>query len=85
LSAIAKEENFNITYVLMTKNSSKRSIKISHHFHVSFSLFSADIGMLVQLTVTPLMLFIGTGRSTIEAQKMAAFVALSYIKLLLDK
>jgi len=41
--------------------------------------------MLVQLSTTPLMIFNGTGKSTTEAQEMAAFVALSYIKLLLDE
>ncbi|CAI6366868.1 unnamed protein product [Macrosiphum euphorbiae] len=56
------------------------------HFGITYLLMSNksnDIGMVVQLAVTPLLLFMGSGRTTEDAKEMAAYFALSYIKLLL--
>lgn len=74
----------------MRKNSIEflGAIGKEEHFSITYVLMtrkSTDVGMLVQLAVTPLLLFIGSGRSTTEAQEMAAYVALTYLKLLLEE
>lgn len=46
--------------------------------------YSGQVGVLVQVSVTPLIVHVGTGKTMVEAQEAAANVALIYLKLFLD-
>ncbi|XP_001942593.2 interferon-inducible double-stranded RNA-dependent protein kinase activator A isoform X2 [Acyrthosiphon pisum] len=75
--------------VEIRKNAIKflETIGEEEHFCITYLLMSNksfDIEIVVQLAVTPLLLFIGSGRTTEDAKEMAAYVALTYLKLLLQ-
>lgn len=39
---------------------------------------------MVQVTLNPLVVYIGTGKTVLAAQESAAFAALAYLKLMLE-
>lgn len=48
------------------------------------TFFSAKSEVFVQVSIIPLLINIGTGNTMEEAQEMAAYSVLCYLKLLLD-
>jgi len=47
--------------------------------------FLATSEVLVEVSIIPFLVNVGTGKTMEEAQEMAAYSALLYLKLLLDK
>ncbi|XP_050529240.1 LOW QUALITY PROTEIN: interferon-inducible double-stranded RNA-dependent protein kinase activator A homolog B-like [Daktulosphaira vitifoliae] len=57
-------------------------------FHASYVMLSKKtdkVGIMVQVSINPVMVYVGSGRSIKEAQEAAAFAALVYFKLMLEK
>lgn len=86
LYAIGEEEKLNIKFERKTKpriTPGNRSVKIILiiSYSMMFIFFSDDNDILVELTIKPFLMFVGTGLTVLIAQHVSAINALQYIKL----
>lgn len=87
LNKICEEEGFNALYTTMSsmfnRNQFKYMLFLFIHYIIYFFFFLEKIEILVQVSICPFLVNIGTGKTVEEAYEAAAHATLLHLKLML--